>query len=523
MKRLVGALALLLMSTSWQAVHADEVTVGLQSGPTSMDPHFFISTPNQAASLHLFDPLMRRDDEMRFTPALATEWYRIDDRTWEFKLRRGVKFHDGSDFTAEDVAFTVRRVPEVPHSPASFTAAVSEIEETIVVDPYTIRFRTRTPFPLFASEISRLYIVSHRLANGASSQDFNSGKAAIGTGPYRFVSYAPGERMEMVRNDAYWGPKAPFRQVTFRIIGNDAARVAALLSGSVDLIDVVPPADMERLADDPRVRLWQTASARLIYLHMDHAREVSPYITDRRGRPLSRNPLQDHRVRLALSKLINRRAIVDRVMFGAAEPAGQLVPPGLFGHAPDLVAEDYDPEGARRLLAEAGYPEGFRITLHGPNNRFINDGQVTLTVAQLLARGGIDMRVQIMPANVFFQRAGLQEFSLFLVGYSSSSGDAFRGLRAVLASWNPQEGMGANNRGRYSNPVVDELIRSALVEMDDDAREELSRQAARVAFDDVAVIPLYFQHNVWATRPGLRYNPRRDERTLVTNLVREDR
>lgn len=522
MRRLVIALVLFAMGAGWQCVQADEVTIGLQVGPTSMDPHFFISSPNQAASLHLFDPLMGRDDEMRLTPALATDWYRIDDRTWEFKLRRGVRFHDGSEFTAEDVAFTVRRVPEVPHSPASFAAAVSEIAETIIVDSHTIRFRTRTAFPLFVNDISRLYIVSHRVADGATSQDFNSGKAAIGTGPYRFVSYAPGERIEMVRNDDYWGPKAPFRRVTFRVIGNDAARVAALLSGSVDLIEIVPPADMERLAEDPRVKLWQTASARLIYLHMDHARTVSPYITDRRGRPLTENPLQDHRVRLALSKLINRRAIVDRVMFGAAEPAGQLVPSGLFGHAPDLVAEDYDPDGARRLLAEAGYPDGFRITVHGPNNRFINDGQVTLTVAQMLARGGIDMRVQIMPANVFFQRAGLQEFSLFLVGYSSSSGDAFRGLRAVLASWDPPEGMGANNRGRYSNPVVDELVRAALIEMDDDVREQLSRQAARVAFADIGIIPLYFQHNVWATRTGLRYNPRRDERTLATN-IRDER
>jgi peptide/nickel transport system substrate-binding protein len=234
-----------------------------------------------------------------------------------------------------------------------------------------------------------------------------------------------------------------------------------------------------------------------------------------------RNAERDRRVRLALSKLIDREALVDRVLFGAAEPAGQLVPHGLFGHAPDMEAPAYDPEGARRLLAEAGYPDGFRLTIHGPNNRYINDGPVTLTVAQMLARGGIDVRVHLMPANVFFQRAGNQEFSFFLVGYGSSSGDAFRGLRAVLATWDPAEGMGANNRGRYSNPLFDSLIRRALVEMDDDAREALTQEAARVAFGDVAVIPLYFQHNMWATRPGFRYVPRRDERTVATNLRRD--
>lgn len=497
---------------------ATSATIGIQLGPSSLDPHFAISTPNQKVSLHLFDALLLRDEDMRLIPGLATEWERIDPLTWEFRLRRDVRFHDGTPFTAADVAFSVERVPLVPNSPASFAGAVAEIEATEIVDDYTIRFRTRQPFPMFLNDIARIFIVSQQIAADATTQDFNSGLAAVGTGPYRLIDYAPGEFLRLQRNQDYWGELPDVEHLTLRIISNDAARVAALLSGSVDMIDVVPPADRERLAGDPRVRLAEITSSRVIYLGLDHDHASSPHIRDRRGRPLAENPLKDRRVREALSLLIDRQALVERVLHGAGEPAGQLVPYPLFGHNPDIPPPPYDPERARTLLAEAGFAEGFQLTVHGPNNRYINDAQVLMTVAQMLARGGLDMNVQLMPANVFFQRAGRQEFSLFLVGYSSSSGDAFRGLRAILASWNPQAGMGASNRGRYSNPVVDQLIRELLVADADAEREHLISEASRIGFGDHAVIPLFFQTNMWATRPGFHYIPRRDERTLGINL-----
>ncbi len=515
MKRWLGG----LLGGFWSlGTLAGTATIGLQMGPSSLDPHFAISTPNQMVSLHLFDALLLRDEDMRLIPGLATEWERIDERTWEFRLRRGVRFHDGTPFTAADVAFTVERVPTVPNSPASFAGAVAEIEATEIVDEYTIRFRTRQPFPMFINDIARLYIVSHQHARQASSQDFNTGTAAIGTGPYRLLDYAPGEYLRLVRNPDYWGRLPDVEQLTLRIISNDAARVAALLSGSVDMIDVVPPADRQRLADDPRVRLAEITSSRLIYLGIDHAHASSPHIRDRRGRPLPVNPLKDRRVREALALLIDRQALVERVLHGAGEPAGQLVPAPLFGHNPDLAALPHDVERARALLGAAGFAEGFRLTVHGPNNRYINDAQVLMTVAQMLARGGLELDVQLMPANVFFQRAGRQEFSLFLLGYSSSSGDAFRGLRAILASWDPTLGMGASNRGRYHNPAVDQLIRDLLIADEEAQREALISEASRLGFADHAIIPLFFQTNMWATRPGFYYVPRRDERTLGINL-----
>lgn len=518
MRRWLPTILVLLAAAPAPAETLRSAVIGLQMGPSSIDPHFAISTPNQTASLHLFDALMLRDDDMNLVPGLATNWCRVDERTWEFRLREGVRFHDGSPFSARDVAFSVERVPTIDHSPASFAGAVSEIESIEIVDEHTIRFVTFKPFPMFINDISRIYIVSRQAAAGAATQDFNAGQSAVGTGPFRFVDYAPGEYLNLQRNPDYWGEAPAFDVLTLRFLTNDAARVAALLSGSVDMIDVVPPVDRARLANDPRVRLSEITSTRLIYLHMDHRHDSSPFVRDRRGRKLLENPLKDDRVRQALSLLINRQAIVERVLHGAGEPAGQMVPEGLFGYSPDLVPEPFDPDRARRLLAEAGYPEGFRLTIHGPNNRYIYDSQVVLTVAQMLARGGIDMDVQLMPANVFFQRAARQEFSRFLVGYSSVSGDAFRGLRAVLASWNPEDGMGANNRGRYANAKVDRLVRALLVEGDDARRNALIRQASEIAFGDHAILPLYFQTNTWATRPDLRYVPRRDERTLGVNL-----
>jgi len=494
---------------------AADLVIARQSEQTAMDPHFSKTGPNQMTALHIFDRLLLSDENMANIPGLAQSWRWIDDLTLEFKLRPGVKFHDGSDFTAEDVVFSMKRVPNVPNSPASYASDVKQVAEMTIVDPLTIRFKAKKPQPLLVNDLSRIYIISHKAAANATTEDFNSGKAAIGTGPYRFIEWVPGERLVLQRNEDYWGPKPAWERVTIKYVSNDAARVAALLSGGADLIDVVPPSDLEQLRKAKNIQLWQTASARMIYLHMDSNRDQTPFATDKSGKALPKNPFKDRRVRLAISKLINRQAIVDRVLYGAAEPAGQMVPEGIFGYDPRVKPEKYDPEGARKLLAAAGYPNGFAITIHGPNDRYLNDGQVLQTVGQFLARGGIDVKVQTMPANVFFKRATKREFSLFLVGYGSSTGEASRGLNNVMATYDKKAGLGSNNRGRYSNPGYDKIIKQALIERDDQKREALLQQATEIGFGDVAIVPLHFQHAIWATRTGFKYIPRRDERTLA--------
>src|SRR4051794_1359071 len=215
---------------------AANLTIGLGTDVTAIDPHYHNVTPNNNVAAHIFGFLVQRNEKSQLEPGLATEWKTIDPLTWEFKLRRGVKFHDGSEFTAADVVASIEHVPFVQNSPSPFTAFTKQIKETVVVDPYTIRLKTATPYPLMPSDMTQVTIISKAAAK-ASTEDFNSGKASIGTGPYKLVKYEKGNRIELARNDAYWGGKTPWDNVTLRLLPQDASRVAALLSGDVQVIE----------------------------------------------------------------------------------------------------------------------------------------------------------------------------------------------------------------------------------------------------------------------------------------------
>jgi peptide/nickel transport system substrate-binding protein len=344
--------------------------------PTSLDPHYHTLSPNNMMAEHFFDQLVGRDAKAQLRPGLAEAWRLVDDTTWEFKLRKGVKFSNGAEFTADDVLFTIKRVPNVLNSPGSFGIYTKGIISSEVVDPHTIRFKTNGIYPLLPQDLSQVYIISHSVGDNVTTGDFNNGRAVIGTGPFRLSSFVPDDRVVMTRNDNFWGGKPEWAQVTYRFIANDGARVAALLSGNVQMIDVVPPNDMLRLRTTPGISFSEIASLRSIYLKLDTAHDVSPYITGPDGQKLDRNPLRDLRVRQALSIAINRQAIVDRVMQGAAAPSGQMMPPGANGYVPDLPPPAFNMEQAKALLAEAGYPNGFQIGLIGPNNRYVNDAQI---------------------------------------------------------------------------------------------------------------------------------------------------
>ncbi len=496
-------------------VRAADLSIAIGADVTSIDPHYHNLTPNNNIAEHIFETLVTKDAKSQLKPALAESWRVVDDTTWEFKLRRGVKFHDGSDFTADDVVFTINRVPSVPNSPSSFATYSKQIKEMIVVDPYTIRFRTPAPYPLMATDMGTIFIISSKAAKGAATEDFNSGKAAVGTGPFKFVRFAKGDRIELARNETYWGPKPAWDKVAFRLIPSDPSRVAALLARDVAAIENVPTADLGKLAKNAELSVYRTISNRLMYLHIDSDRDRSPFVTDKAGKPLDRNPLKDARVRRAMSRAINRQALVDRVMEGAAVATGQLMPEGMFGHAPALKPDPFDPDGARKLLAEAGYPDGFGLTLHAPNNRYVNDEQVAQAVAQMLTRIGIQTRVDAMPAAVFFTRGTKLEFSLLLAGWGADTAEASSPLKALLATFNKEKGMGQANRGRYSNPKMDAVLEQALFTVDDAKRLKLFQEATDLAVRDMGIIPLYHQVNLWGTRKGVVYTPRTDERTLA--------
>jgi len=494
---------------------AADLSIALGGDVTSIDPHFHNLTPNNNIGAHIFDTLVRKDPSGRIIPGLAESWRVVDDLTWEFKLRKGVRFHDGSEFTAADAVFSLDRVPNVPNSPSPFTTYTKQVTGKIVVDPWTLQLKSAAPYPQMPNDMSTVLIVSAKAAAKATTDDFNTGKATIGTGPYRFVSWKKGDRIELARHDAWWGGKTPWDKVTFRVITSDPTRVASLLAGEVRAIENVPTGDLAKLAASKDLSIYRTVSVRLMYLHMDTAREKTPFATDKAGKPLEKNPLRDLRVRRAMSKAINRQALVDRVMEGAAVATGQLMPEKFFGHAPTLKVEPYDPEGARKLLAEAGYPDGFGLTLHAPNNRYVNDEQIAQAIAQMLTKIGIQTRVDAMPASVFFSRGSKLEFSFLLAGWGAETMEASSPLKALLATFNKEKGMGAANRGRYANAKLDAALEQALATVDDAKREQLLRLATDIGIGDLGIIPLYHQHNLWAARRGIAYEARADERTFA--------
>jgi peptide/nickel transport system substrate-binding protein len=513
MKKALSALLLSLLLVP--GVHAADLSIALGGDVTSIDPHFHNLTPNNNIGAHIFDTLVMKEPGGKIKPGLAESWRAVDDLTWEFKLRKGVRFHDGSEFTAADVVFSLDRIPNVPNSPSPFTTYTKQITGKIVVDPYTLRLKSATPYPQMPNDMSTVLIVSSKAAANATTDDFNTGKAAIGTGPFKFVRWLKGDRIELARNDAWWGGKVPWEKVTFRIITSDPTRVASLLAGEVQAIENVPTNDLARISANKDLRVARTVSVRLMYLHMDTARDRTPFATDKAGKPLEKNPLKDLRVRRALSKAINRQALVDRVMEGAAVPTGQLMPEKFFGYTPSIRTETYDPDGAKKLLAEAGYPDGFALTLHAPNNRYVNDEQVAQAIAQMLTRVGVRTRVEAMPSSVFFSRGSKLEFSFMLVGWGAETMEASSPLKALLATYNKEKGMGAANRGRYSNPKMDAVLEQAMATVDDAKREKLLQQATEIGVGDLGIIPLYHQHNLWAMRRGITYAARADERTFA--------
>lgn len=502
-----------------QGASAQELKIGLGTEPTSIDPLFHNLNPNSQIARNIFDWFIKQDERQRLTgDGLVTSWKTIDDTTWEFKLRPDAVFSDGSKVTPEDVAFSIERAAKVPNSPSAFTIYTKEVSEIVPVDATTIRIKTKGPYPLLPNDLSNIAIQSKKAAEGKTTEDFNKGVATLGAGPYKFVEWVPGDRLVLERNEKYWGPKPAWKRVVMRPIPSAATRVAALLSGDVDFVDEVPPSDIKNLKAKGNVHLVSTVSNRVIYLHVDTNRDKSPFVFDKSGKPLDKNPLKDLRVRKAMSKAINRQAIVDRVMEGSAIPAGQLLPEGFFGVSPNLKVEPYDLKGAKKLLAEAGYPDGFKLTLHSPNDRYINDKDVAQAVAQMLSRAGIDTAVDAMPKSVFFSRASKLEFSLMLVGWGSGTGEASSPLKSLLATYDPAKGWGPSNRGRYSNPKLDELLGEALKTIDDGKREKLLQQATEVGINDLGIIPLHYEVSTWGMRKGLAYTGNTNQFTLVADI-----
>jgi peptide/nickel transport system substrate-binding protein len=524
---MIGKLKTLLLGISTALAitvpaNAEALKIGLGAMAVNMDPHFQNSAPAVANMLHVFDKLVLQDANQQPIPGLATKWTRIDDMTWEFELRKDVKFHDGKPFTAADVVFSVDRASNAPGSKNSpfgvYTKSVKAIE---IIDDHKIRVTTVEANPLLPLDFSTFGIVSHEDAKDAMPDDFNNGKAAVGTGPFKFVEFVSGERIKFKANPDYWGGAPKWDEVEFRLISTPAARIAALQAGDVDVIDYVPADDAVRLEKTADFNVFRTASNRIIYLTLDTFSDAPAYITGNDGKPLGKNPLRDVRVRKALSLAIDRNGIIEHILQGEGIASGQVVPEGFFGYSADIVPDAVDTAAAKALLAEAGYPDGFAMTIHGSQGRYYADDQITQALGQMFTRIGLKTNVEVLPRQVYADRGNKFEFSVGLYGWGTDTGEASSPLKALYHTRDSDRGLGVSNRGRYSNPELDKSIMAAVSVMDDGAREKALKDVTKQAVADYGIIPLWFQVSTWATRKGLKYVPRRDQFTLATSVERQ--
>jgi peptide/nickel transport system substrate-binding protein len=505
------ALALGLAAIQAPAISA-ELRIGLSAAPTSMDPQFYVVGQNSAMARNIFDGLVNQDEKQQLKPALALSWKPIDDTTWEFKLRPGVKFHDGTDFDAADVIASIERVSlAAKNSPSSFVPYVKDIVEMTAPDPLTVRIKTSKATPLLVNNLSRIAILPSE-AKELSTSDLNAGKGVIGTGPFKFVSWTLDDNVVLARNDAYWGKPAAWDKVTFRVLKNPGARIAASLSGDVDIIENVPTENVKQLESNKALKVVSVASNRVMYLHMDQDRDTAPFAADANGK----NPLVKAEVRRAISLALDRKALVDRIMDGQGTPAGQLVPEGYFGYSPAIKVDPFDPAKAKDMLTKAGYPDGFKLTFHASNDRYPNDAKVAQAVAQMIAKLGIKIDVLTMPGGIYFSRASAREFSFIMGGAAVETGESSSVLGPLLATFSSSTGQG--NRGRYSSPDFDKALNEALATVNDAKREVLLQHAMEIGMKDLGVIPLFFLANTWAMKSNLVYTGRSDGYTLAYDV-----
>jgi peptide/nickel transport system substrate-binding protein len=379
------------------------------------------------------------------------------------------------------------------------------------------------PNPDLPLNLASVHIVSKHVGEKSSTENYNAGRAVVGTGPYKFVSYTPGDRVVMERNNDYWGTKPAWEKVNYRYINNAAARTAALLSGDVDVIDKVSVSDLAKLKQSPNVKVFPYAGLRVMLLQPSFNPAPNPFITDNNGKMLDKNPLLDARVRRAMSLAINRKAIVDRILQGAATEANQWMPANTFGYNPEIKNIPNDVAQAKKLLAEAGFPEGFKLTMHVPNDRYPQGPETAQAVAQFWTRIGIKTQVEVQPWAAYSSGAKKNEYAVSMLAWGNGTGEASYALVNVLATIDGKKGLGASNWGHYSNPAVDKALDDSTVEFDPARREAILRKSASVVSDDVGVIALFHYHNVWAAKKGLKVTQFSSDRTTATMVTREDK
>ena len=482
-----------------------------QTDPSTMDPHAAAVAPVLSFLNNVYEGLVRRGPDMAIEPSLAVSWEPLEaEPGWRFHLREGVTFHDGAAFTADDVQFSYERAITEQSDVGAWFASVTEFR---VVDDTTVEFVTDAPNPLFPESIANFLIMDRDWAeaNGAMlparEEESFATLNANGTGPFRLAEREPGIRSVLEPNADWWDvAQHNLTEVVFTPISVSSTGVAALLSGEIDFFEPVPLQDVGRVDGTDGFSVLQGPEARVIFLGFAHDRD-SLHTSDLEGV----NPFQDARVRRAIYHAVDAAPIVATVMRGAAQPAALLVGPGMGGYAADLDERlAHDPDRARELLAEAGYPDGFRFGLRCPNDRYINDEEVCTAVTGMLDRIGLDVDLITMPVAGYWDELRAGNYDMYLLGWSPGTFDVEHPIRFLLHTPDPDRRLGSWNFGGYSNPRVDELLPQIQTELDPATRQAMIDEIHTIVRDDAVYVPIHVQPLVWAMRDGVEVLQRPD-------------
>lgn len=500
-RRFAGLLALVLCCSA----HAVAFKWASQDDAATMDPDAFNHGPTMTVLGHIYEGLVRRDREQRIEPALAQSWTQPAPTVWRFRLREGVRFHDGSLLTAEDVVFSLKRAMTPESDMKVFAASIADVK---AVDATTVDVVTEFPNAALLQSLPELKVMSKAWAekNGAlrpadmrqKSENFAT-RNANGTGPFKLSVREPDVRTVLVAHTGWWDkPASNITEATMVKISSAATRVAALLSGELDFAYPIPLQDIPRVEASTGYKVLQGPEIRNLFLSMDQASPELRYASVK-----GRNPFADRRVRLAIYQAIDIEAIGKRILRDSAVPTGILVPRGVNSVDAAMVARPfpYDLAAAKKLLAEAGYPTGFEVTLDCTNDRYVNDEQVCTAIAGMLSRIGVKVAVNALPGARFFTKVGAGDSSFNFFGYTPVNLDAYNTLNVMMATRDGKAGQW--NVGRYSNPEVDRLIGQVLTEMNPQARTRLVTHAMTLHRNDVGHIPLYQQGLAWGMRKNV--------------------
>ncbi len=504
--RKMAATALFVaLSAAGVVASAQTVRIANQGDALSMDPHSLNETLQLSVTGNVYEPLVGRNKDLSLTPMLATSWKQTSPTVWRFELRKGVQFHDGTPFTADDVVFSLARTQVEGSDMKSYTNDFKEVRK---IDSHTVEIETKTPFPILPDVLSLVYIMSKKWCETNQATvpvdrrkgvENTASFKANGTGPFRVRERQPNVRTVFTRNGSYWGKiEGNVTEVVFTPIGNDATRVAALLSGEVDVMEPVPVQDIDRVNSSANTRAVTGPELRTIFLGMDQKRDELLYSNVK-----GKNPFKDKRVRQAFYQAIDIKGIKKTVMRGASNPSAQLVGPGINGFQPEMKRLPYDVEAAKKLMAEAGYPNGFEVSMNCPNDRYVNDGRICQTVAANLSRINVKINLQAETKGTYFPKVLRRDTSFYMLGWTPATYDAHNAMNAIMRCVD-DKGAGQFNLGAYCNPKVDELTLKVQAETDKNKRNAYIKEAFDLHAADVGHIPLHQQALAWGVNKKVK-------------------